>query len=147
MKGQNRIRQLHLDRSLTLLLQVPDNGVPGLVRQSCRQSCTDFERAVQIELRRRIIPVGNVCPESPRKLPRRVAFGRMLKLPNWLAHAMCHRGYFLTVRFLTATQAPQARQPPSRREGIRDSPARKICQLVSCTSTERLHCPRSAAVR
>ena len=92
MKGQNCVRQLHLDGSLALRLKVSDNGVQGLTWQGCGQPCADFERPIQIELRRRIIPVGNIRPESPGKLLRRVALDRILKLPGWFAHAMGHLG-------------------------------------------------------
>src|SRR6516225_9017092 len=87
MKRQNRIRQLHLDGRLTLRLQLPDNGLPPLSWHGCRQSCSAFEGPIQIELCRRIIPIGYICPESPHKLTRGLAFGRMLELPGWLAHA------------------------------------------------------------
>jgi hypothetical protein len=70
MKGQNCVRQLHLDGSLALRLKVSDNGIQGLTWQGCGQPCADFERPIQIELRRGIIPVGNIRPESPGKLLR-----------------------------------------------------------------------------
>ena len=97
MKGQNCVRQLHLDGSLALRLKVSDNGVQGLTWQGGGQPCADFERPIQIELRRGIIPLGNIRPESPGKLLRRVALDRILKLQAGSLLLWVIGGNFLTL--------------------------------------------------
>src|SRR6516225_8337525 len=90
MKGQNCVRQLHLDGSLALRLKISDNGVQGLTWQGCGQPCADFERPIQIELRRRIIPVGNMGPESPGQTFASRCTRSNTETPGWFAPAMGH---------------------------------------------------------
>src|SRR4030095_6449558 len=44
-----------------------------------------------MKARRRIIPVGNICPVTPCKLSRRVAIDGMLKLPSRFRYVMRHQ--------------------------------------------------------
>jgi len=129
MKGQNRVRQLHLDRSFALWLKVSDNGVQRFTWQGCPQSCTDFERAVQIELGRRIIPVGNICPESPRKLLGRVALDRILKLPGRFAHYSLRLSHLYAFVSSSPSMSFYAHNQRNRR-GIFLGLCRLICGVV-----------------